>query len=105
MAAAWHIGIPRHTDAHWQRYEARLRQGDLLALTLDTEPATLEAVAQSEAATGESAEATATEQQGPQQQGAKPAPPPRPDTPPQDTRAQPRPPKRLPRRGGWVTKW
>lgn len=105
MAAAWHIGVPRHTDAHWQRYEARLRQGDLLALTLDTEAATLEAVAQSEAAQGDEPQATATEQQGPQQQGAKPAPAPRPEPPPQDTRAQPRPPKRLPRRGGWVTKW
>jgi len=105
MAAAWHIGVPRHTDAHWQRYEARLRQGDLLALTLDTEAATLEAVAQSEAAQGDEPQATATEQQGPQQQGANPAPAPRPEPPPQDTRAQPRPPKRHVRRAGWVTKW
>lgn len=117
MAAAWHIGVPRHTDAHWQRYENRLRQADLLGLTLDTQAATMDAVAQSEAADADaeqSADAPATARQ---QQGNPPPPAATqaqadpathkatPATPPPDSRAQPRPPMRRPKRAGWVTKW
>jgi len=117
MAAAWHIGVPRHTDAHWQRYENRLRQADLLGLTLDTQAATIPVVAQSEAADADadqSADAPATARQ---QQGTPPPPAATqaqadpathkatPATPQPDSRAQPRPPMRRPKRAGWVTKW
>ena len=117
IAAAWHIGVPRHTDAHWQRYESRLRQADLLGLTLDTEAATMDAVAQSEAAdsdVGQPADdpATARQQQGnptppaaPQATAAPATHKATPAPPPPDNRAQPRPPMRRPRRAGWVTKW
>ena len=118
MAAAWNIGVPRHTDAHWQRYEARLLQRDMLTgvyvaepaegLTLDGAAATIGPVAQSEAAEDQQHDlpATATEQQAPQQtqEQGHPAKSAAAATPPQDTRPQPRPPRRQ-RRAGWVTKW
>jgi phage terminase large subunit GpA-like protein len=122
MAAAWHIGVPRHTEHHWQRYEMRLRQPDMLMappetanpLPTDGPEATIQTVAQSEAAEhqppgppDDGMSATATEQQGPQNSRppGEPGKTARPATPPQDTRAQPRPPKRPVRRGGWVTRW
>lgn len=114
--AAW-VGVPRHTEHHWQRYEARIRQPDLLAqaeqdhpdsttgeaLTTEQDNATINAVAQSEAA---EPSATAPEQQGsPQAQSATQAKQlATPETPPRDSRPQSRPPVRK-QRAGWVKRW
>ena len=64
-AAAWFAGIPRHTEAHWQRYEWRIRQPDLLAaaaatppLPLDSQGATIPPVAPSPTAPAAAAEHT-----------------------------------------------
>ena len=103
--AAW-IGVPRHTEAHWQRYESRLMQPDLLApvLTPEAEDATINAVAQSDEPLQEQG---STEHQGtipadhtaPATQQAKPQPPPR------DERLPSRRPPARPRRAGWVKRW
>ena len=124
MAAAWHIGVPRHTAAHWQRYEARLLQRDMLtgvyapapligppqavdsSLTPDRPEATIPAVAQSKT----------TDQQPlyPFQaaaQEALPHPSPQPAAgqagPAKAAAAQqaPQPLRRRARRAGWVTNW
>jgi phage terminase large subunit GpA-like protein len=107
MAAAWHIGVPRHTDAHWQRYEGRLRQVDLLALPLDSQGATIDAVAPSGG--GDDVDETGVD--APQAEGQAPAAPVADAAPsikaaPQpDNKPPARPPVRRLKRAGWVNKW
>ena len=96
IAAAWHVGVPRHTEAHWARYEARLRQTAQLALPLDTESATMDAVARSEAPPADTAAGPQPETVGATTTSPAPVTAPR--------QAQPRRPT-PPRRRGWVTKW
>jgi phage terminase large subunit GpA-like protein len=112
LAAAWHIGVPRHTDAHWQRYEARLRQADLLGMAPDATPAAADLVvqpdagaeAQADEAGADSAPVRAAEVGPPDDTPDEPSPAPL-APPPQDTRAPQRQVLRRPRRSGWVNKW
>lgn len=98
MAAACHIGVSRHAEHHWARYQARLMQPDLLAPTADAPPAPAEPERDQEPPADGPAHAPAT----------PPADPPA-TTPPATTPPAPphRPQHRRPprARSGWITRW
>ena len=122
MAAAWHIGVSRHTEHHWAKYQARLMQPDLLApaLTLDSPEATMATVAH--ISQGQPEDDGVQPEQAPEPQADGPAtahanatadPPAAPTqtapapTPQQSTHRPPqqRPTGRHVGRGGWVKRW
>lgn len=107
LAAAWHIGVPRHTELHWQRYESRLRQADLLAgvgLTAGAQGATILPVARSEGAQDNAGPSS------PETTHDEATPPAAPDAAPASATAArdsapPRRPARPIKRAGWAKRW
>jgi phage terminase large subunit GpA-like protein len=102
-AAEYYLGIPKYADHHWARIEARLRQRDMLdapapkdPLPLDTQPATIPAVAVEEHPENPPPSDTAPT---PDQAQASPAQV-SPKSPPKPVRA-----RNFPRRSGWVKRW
>jgi phage terminase large subunit GpA-like protein len=99
IAAAYFLGVHRFTEAHWQKFEAAVRQADLLQVEASTS-------SPSEPPAPIITPAQPTEPEPTQATAAPPGPSPRPAQP--DAPAAPRPKPRAappPRRKGFATKW
>jgi phage terminase large subunit GpA-like protein len=98
IAAAYFLGVHRFTEAHWQRFEAAVRQGDLL----QPEPSAGSSPNEPPAATMPTA---LTEPEPTQAQAAPPGPSPRPAQPDAPAPRPNKPRAMAPRRKGFATKW
>jgi phage terminase large subunit GpA-like protein len=108
LAAAYYLGLHRHTELHWQALEQRLRQPDLLAqdhAQPEPDPAAPAGSSPHEPPADTIPTASSSEPQGPQTpnpsaQPPKPAPAaPLPATSPRAQRPT------TPRRKGFATQW